>query len=347
MTLMTRIDRTAAICLLVLSAAFTTLSSANAAPVNVSLGTLAPEGTIYHRSLVELREQWRKAPGGGVNVRLYGGGKMGGEAKMVSQMRLGALDAALLTATGLSQIEPAVTGLQSIPMFFHSLDEVDYIGTKLKPTIEKRMEKAGFVVLFWTDAGWVRFFSRQPMLTAEDLKRTKMFIWAGEPEVADIWKKGGFQPVPLETADIVPMLDTGLINCVSLPPFAALATQIYGRAPHMLELKWAPLTGGLVIRKQVWDKIPAEAKESLLKSAAEAGRANRIAARAESEKSVVAMKEKGLIIHPVTPEMELDWRKAAATFYPKIKGTLVPPDIFDEVERALTEFRAAGGKATP
>ena len=56
----------------------------------ITLGTLAPDGTSYHRSMLELREQWRKAPGGGVNLRIYGGGKMGGEAKMVSQMRLGA-----------------------------------------------------------------------------------------------------------------------------------------------------------------------------------------------------------------------------------------------------------------
>jgi len=282
-----------------------------------------------------------------VNLRIYAGGKMGGEAKMVSQMRLGALDAALLTATGLSQIEPAVTGLQSIPMMFRSLDEVDFIGTKLKPTLEKRMEKAGFVVLFWSDAGWVRFFAKQPMRTPEDLKKVKLFIWAGEPQITEIWKSGGFQPVPLETADIVPMLDTGLINCVSLPPFAALATQIYSRAPHLLELNWAPLTGALVIRKPVWDRIPAEAKEALLQAAAEAGKNNKAQARAESDKAVIAMKEKGLTVHTVTPEMEADWRKAAEAFYPKIKGTLVPPDIFNEVEKLLKERRAAGSTAKP
>ena len=64
--------------------------TAFAAPKTVTLGTLAPEGTSYHRMLLELREKWRKAPGGGVNLRIYAGGKMGGESKMVSQMRLGA-----------------------------------------------------------------------------------------------------------------------------------------------------------------------------------------------------------------------------------------------------------------
>jgi len=315
--------------------------------ITVSLGTLAPEGTTYHRSLLEMREQWRKAPGGGVNIRIYGGGKMGGEAKMVSQLRLGSLDAALLTVNGLSDIDMAVTGLQSMPMMFRTLGEVDYIGSKLQPVMEQRMAKAGYVMLFWSDAGWTHFFSKQPMLTPEDLKRTKLFTWAGASQFVEIWKSGGYHPVPLETADIVPMLDTGLINCLPMPPFAALATQAYERAPHMLAVKWAPLVGGLVIRKKVWDKIPAEAQAVLLKASAEAGRANKAQSRAESERSIKAMQDKGLTVHPVTPELEEEWRRAAEPFYPKIKGRIIPPEIFDEVEKYLKEYRATGAAPKP
>ncbi len=321
--------------------------SAVAAPVNATLGTLAPEGTSYHKMLLELREKWRKAPGGGVNLRIYAGGKMGGEAKMVSQMRLGALDAALLTVTGLSEIEPSVAGLQNIPMMFRSLDEVDYVGVRLQPVLAQRMEKAGFVVLFWGDTGWVRYFSKQPMLTPEDLKKTKTFAWAGNPAFTEMLKSGGLQPVALETADIVPMLDTGLISSVSLPPFAALAMQIHGRAPHMLEINWAPLIGGFVIRKSVWDKIPAEAKGELMKAAEEARKSNQASGRAESEKSVQAMKDKGLTVHKLTPESEAEWRKACEWYYPKIRGKLVPEDIFSEVERLVKEYRTTNGATKP
>ncbi len=317
------------------------------AATTISLGTLAPEGTTYHRTLLELREAWRKAPGGGVNLKIYAGGKLGGEAKMVSQMRLGALDAAMLTAAGLAEIEKGVTGLQTAPMIFRSLEEVDYIGAKLQPALEKRMEKAGFFVLFWSDAGWVRFFSKQPMRTPEDLKKFKLFTWAGDTELVQLWKSAGYQPVPLETADIVPMLDTGLINCVPAPPFAALATQIFDRAPHMLELNWAPLTGALVIRKAAWDKLPANAKPVLLKAAVEAGKANKTQGRAESEKSVEAMKSKGLTVHPVSPELEAQWRAAAEAFYPKLKGKFVPAEVFDDVQRLLAEHRAHPSAATP
>jgi TRAP-type C4-dicarboxylate transport system substrate-binding protein len=314
-----------------------------AAPV-ISIGTLAPEGTSYHRSLLAMRDKWAKAPGGGVRLRIYAGGKLGGDAKMVSQMRLGALQAGMLTSAGLSEIEPSVTGLQGVPMMYRSLAELDYVTDKLKGLLEERIEKQGFVVLSWSDVGWVHFFSKTPIRTPEEAKKTKIFTWAGEPKLVEIWKSAGFQPVPLETADIVPMLDSGLVNCVPMPPFVALGAQVYDRAPHMLQLNWAPLVGAIVIRKAVWDPIPAETRTILKAAAEETGRGNKTQGRAESEKAITAMKEKGLKIQPVDASLEAQWRAEAEKFYPRIRGSYVPAETFDRVQAALKEYRAAAGK---
>jgi TRAP-type C4-dicarboxylate transport system substrate-binding protein len=308
------------------------------------LGTLAPEGTSYHKSLLEMREKWRKAPGGGVELKIYAGGKLGGDAKMVSQMRLGALDAGLLTAAGLVEIERACIGLQTAPMLFNSLEEVDQVGARLQPMLEKRMEKQGFVTLFWGDTGWVRFFSKQPMLRPDDGRKMKIFTWAGDPVYAEVWKAAGFQAVPLETSDIVPMLDTGLINVTPMPPFLALASQVYDRAPHMLELNWAPLIGALVVRKAAWEKIPAGTRAELARAALESGKAIKAFGRAEGDKAVEAMKAKGLAVHQATPEIEAEWRAAVEAVHPKIRGAVVPEEVFDEVLRLIKEIRADGSK---
>src|SRR5574342_428424 len=124
-------------------------------PVKVRLGTIAPRGSSYAKHLLAMGEQWRQAPGGGVLLTIYPDGTMGSEADMVRRMRLGQLQAGMLTAVGLAEIEPAVAGLQNLPMMFRSLEEVDYIGEKLQPTLERRLADKGFVVLFWGDTGWV------------------------------------------------------------------------------------------------------------------------------------------------------------------------------------------------
>ncbi len=69
-------------------------------------------------------------------------------------------------------------------------------------------------MLFWGDAGWVRFFSKEPVLHPADLKKLKLFVWAGDNQQVDIMKALGYQPVPLETGDILPGLQTGLIDAV-------------------------------------------------------------------------------------------------------------------------------------
>ena len=311
-----------------------------AAP-KLKLGTLAPKGTSYDKSLRVMGDAWRKASNGAVDLNIFPGGTQGGEAEMVGLMQTNSLQAAMLTAVGLSEIESSVTGLQSIPMGFRTLEEVDYVSEKLRPLLEERMAAKGFVVLCWTDAGWVRFFSNQPVTHPADLQNLKLFSWSGFPEQIALYKSAGFNAVALETADIVPSLQTKLIDAVPVPPFFAMAAQMDTRAPYMLELNWAPLVGALVVRKDTWEKIPAETRTALLAAAAVAGREIKAASHREMGESVVAMEKRGLKVTKVTPEIEAEWRAVAEAVYPKIRGKLVPADIFDETLRLLAECRAA------
>ena len=105
---------------------------AAASPIKIRLGTLVPKGSSSFKHLQALGEQWRQVTKGAVQLTIYPDGTMGGEADMVRRMRVGQLQAGALTAVGLSEIEPAVAGLQNIPMAFRSLDEVDYIGEKMQ-----------------------------------------------------------------------------------------------------------------------------------------------------------------------------------------------------------------------
>jgi len=314
--------------------------------VRVRLGTLAPKGSSYTKHLQAMGEKWRQAPGGGVLLTIYPDATMGGEGDMVRRMRLGQLQAGMLTAVGLAEIEPAVAGLQNLPMMFRSLEEVDYIGEKLQPTLEKRLEDKGFVVLFWADSGWVRFFSKQPLIRPDDLRKAKLFVWTRSAADVDIYRSVGCNPVPLETVDILPSLQTGLINAVPLPPSIALASQVDRVAPHMLDLAYAPLVGGAVVTTKAWNTIPLEARGTLRRAAAEAGKLIKADGRRESVESVEAMRKRGLQVHAVTPEVEAEWRREVEAAYPKVRGVFVPADMFDEVVKQLEVYRAAraGGR---
>jgi len=316
-------------------------SAAVGAPPRIRLATLAPKGTAFERVLLEMGEQWRNAPGGGARLILYTDGRMGGEAEVVKRMRVGQIEAAMLTATGLAQIDDAVTAIQNMPMMFGTLDEVDYVRSKLQPDLEKRFLARGFVLVGMGDSGWVKFFSAKPATMPDDFKPLKLFAWAGDIKVIDLWKAAGFNPVPLEVTDILTGLRTGLIEAVCSSPNYALAGQFDGPAPHMLDLDWAPLVGGLVVTKDAWDRLSDPSREAMQKAAAWAAKEIQRRSREENAEAVKAMQKRGLTVHPATPAVVDAWRKMAEAAYPAIRTKSVPSDQFDRVQELLKEYRAA------
>src|SRR5574343_2114128 len=276
--------------------------SALAADKQLRIGTLAPKNSLYHRQLMELGEVWRAAQGDGAKYLVYPDGSQGGETDMVRRMRIGQLQGGLLSVVGLREIEPSISALQNMPLLFRSWDEVDYVREKIRPAMERKFLDKGFVVLAWGDAGWVRFFSKDAALRPDDYRRMKFFACAGESEQQDIMKSLGYTPVPLETSDILPSIQTGMITAVPATPYFALASQIYATAGHMLDINWAPIVGALVVTRKSWDEMSPAARDALKAAATRAGLQMRTRARQEVDEAVEAMKKRGLQVHRPTPE---------------------------------------------
>lgn len=311
-----------------------------AADKQLRIGTLATKNSLYHRQLMELGEAWRTAQGGNAKYLVYPDGSQGGETDMVRRMRIGQLQGGLLSVVGLREIEPSIAALQNMPLMFRSWEEVDYVREKMRPAMEKKFLDKGFVVLAWGDAGWVRFFSKEPAVRPDDFRKMKFFAWGSEVEQQEIMKSLGYTPVPLETADILPSIQTGMINAVPSTPYFALATQVYTTASNMLDLNWAPIVGALIITKKAWDELTPEGRAAVREAGAKAGVQLRAKARQEVDDAVDAMKKRGLTVNKPNAEQMKEWNDLADKLYPKIRGKMVPADTFDEVVGYLKAYRA-------
>lgn len=321
-----------------------TAARAYAGP-EIKLGTLAPKGTTFDQELKAMRDVWAKAPGGGVRLTVYTDRTLGGEVDMVRRMRVGQIQAAMLTVTGLTEIDDSVAAIQNMPMIFRSAEELEFVREKLRPMFEQKFKDKGFIVLFWGDAGWVRFFSKKPAMYPDDFKQMKLFAMANHPKATELWKHAGFRVVELEVTDILTGLNTGLVDAVPSEPYYALAGQFYGPAPNMLDIKWAPLVGGTVITAKAFNALPPETQKALLESAAETGKKLTVESRARSEEAIEAMKKRGLKVTTPTPEVEAVWRKTCENAYPSIRGSIVPAEMFDQVQKLLEEYRKSGPQA--
>lgn len=307
----------------------------------IKLATLAPKGSLYHRVLQEMGQAWRLVEGDDSRFVIYTDGSQGGEADVVRRMRVGQLNAAMMSVVGLSEIEPSVAVLQKLPFVYRSWDELDHIRESLGPELEKRLYDKGFKVLFWVEAGWVRFFSTQPVATPEDIKPLKMFAWAGDPALVRFAESLGYRPVVLETADMFPALQTGMVDVVPVTPMFALAAQVDTLAPYMLDIEWAPIVGATVVTRKVWESMSAAGRAVLGEHgdrAAERLRANR--SRLDTE-AIAAMERRGLEVRRSTPEIRAVWRQLSEDTLPELRGHTIPPDVFDAVRALLAAYRRA------
>jgi TRAP-type transport system periplasmic protein len=311
---------------------------------SLRIGTLVPRNSLYHQSLMELGEAWRTAQGGAARFVVFTDGSQGGEAEMVRRMRIGQLQGALMSIVGLRDIEPSIAGMQNLPLLFRNWDEVDHVREKMRPGMEKRFADKGFVVIGWGDAGWVRFFSREAALVPDDFKRMKMFAWGSEPEQQAIMKSLGYTPVPLETADILPAMQTGMITVVPSTPYFALASQVFNTATHMLEINWAPMVGALVVTQRAWDAMSPAGQQALRSGGERAGVQMRQQARREVDDAVAAMVKRGLTVNRPNPEQMREWNELAERLYPRLRGSMVPADTFDEVFAHLKAYRSTRGR---
>jgi TRAP-type C4-dicarboxylate transport system substrate-binding protein len=304
--------------------------------------TIAPKGSIYHRALQEMGEAYRGASSPQARFLIYTDGIQGTEADTVRRMRVGQLDVSMLTVVGLTEIDPAVAALQYMPMMFRSWEELDHVREKLRPELEAKLAAKGFVVLVWGEGGWVQFFTKEPILHPEEFKRAKIFAWSGDIAQASVMKSLGYTPVPIPIADIMPGLETGMVDTVPIAPLWALIGQFDRVTSYMLRINWVPIVGATVMRKQSFEALKPEAREALAGSARKSTAELRAHRAVQDEESIKAMQARGLKVRSLTPELERAWREVAERSWPMVRGTMVPAETFDRVRGIVAEYRAGG-----
>lgn len=314
------------------------------ATITVKMATLVPENSSWFLVLKEVANDWAKISNGKVRVLLYPGGRQGDEPDVVRKMNLGTLNAGVLTSAGLAEIERGVYAL-SIPMAFANYEEVYAVLEKMRPKLEAQFEAKGFIVLNWADGGWNHWFSKTPASTPDEMKRLKLFSWAGDVKTTEAYKKMGFDPRPAPSTELVTGLQTGLFDSFLAPPQVTLIMRYYEQTKFMTDMQVQLLMGATIIKKDTWEKIPADLRPRLMASARSAGDKLQKSIRDSYQRDVNAMKKAGLTVVPVDARARELWRRSVEVGYPIIRGGVMPADAFDDALRYRDEYRRQKGAA--
>ena len=296
----------------------------------IKMATLAPEGTEWHGLLVELGQEWKKATNGDVRLRIYPGGVVGDERDMVRKIRIGQIHGAAITTEGMTEVNQYFTAF-NYPLLFQDYDDVDFVRNQLNDELYNESEKNGFKLLTIVDVGWVYWFSTDPVYTPSDLKRTKIWTWAGDYKAVQLYEENGFQPIPLTTLDILSGLQTGMINSLGLNTMYALAQQIFGIADNMLDMKWGNLTGAIVVDMRVWNKLKPEYQKLMLNISKNIGKRFQDKNRYGSDDAVNVMKKYGLKVNKPSSEQLTEWYDLIEKMDESFRGSFITTDAYDRL----------------
>lgn len=319
-----------------------TTDRALAAPTVIKMATVVPEGSVWHQIFKEMGDAWSSATANRVSMRLYAGGIAGDDPDMLRKMRIGQLQAAVLSVNGLSEIDPTFKTFR-LPLFYDSYDEMRGVLKSMSPDLEQRLTAKGFVLVGWVEFGWVYLFSAKPLVNVEQVKTTKMFSFAGDDEMTSWWKQQGFQPVAIASNDIPTALQTGMLQALPTTPLAALTVQWYREIPNMLHLGLGPLIGAVLVNKKTWDEISPEDQVKIRQAGERAQGRFQVEVPKQDASSIEEMKKRGLNVVALDAAQEAAWRKEAERLISTMRGAVVPADAYDTAFKMRAAYRAQAG----
>ena len=296
----------------------------------IKLGTIAPEGSIWHDVMLETRQAWQTISNGEVQLRIYAGGTLGGEDEMIRKLQRRTLDALTISGAGLPLVDDIVDCLQ-IPLLVDDYAGVERIRTAIWDDINRSFESHGYKIINWSQAGWVHFFAKQPVRTPDDLKALRLWTSSGAPDNERLLKQLGFRVVPLPVTDMLTGLQTGLIEAIDVPPLFALLDRSYQAAPYMTDLNFGPLNAATVITLAAWQRIPAKYHDAFLAAAQRAADSLRDTVPRAEQEAIEEMRARGLTLVELSAEERAVWRDAAERVYPDLTCRREHPALFERV----------------
>ena len=305
----------------------------------IKFATLAPEGSSWMKHMRLLGKELSKQTDGEVAIKFYPGGVSGDEKDVIRKMRIGQLHAAGFTGVGLGEILPEVRVLD-LPFLFDSDREIEYVYEKMNSYFSARFEDKGYILLGWIPVGWVHFFSQNKIRTVNDLRQTKAWMWEGDPLVKATYKALGVSPHPLSVTEVLMSLQTGMIDTVYASSMGALALQWFTKVKFISQLRMSYATGGVLMRKKKFDRLPPKHQATLRKLSAKFMKKLVRKIQEDNVKAMEVMYKNGLKSAAMPDSKKLKiFHQAGERTRESLTGNLFSQKLLDQVLTYLSEIR--------
>lgn len=307
---------------------------AEAADLTIKLGwpSSAGETDPYAVGARAFKDAVEKESKGRIEVKLFPNRALGDEKPLLEGMRLGTVEAGIVTNAVVAQIEPAFQ-INDMPFLFADEAQAQKVldgpvGDKLR----KKLETKGVVVLGYMEGGFRAMINNvRPVSTPADVKGVKYRVMQNPVYIAMFSSLGG-NAVPMAWAETFTAVQQGAIDGLEIPPTVIDQNKLFEVTKYLSLTNHTYSVIELLMSKRVFDKQPADLKQAILKAAAEATKQQRIASLKASQEVIATLESKGMKVNKVADIGP--FRESVKGVYEQFKPS-VGPDVMDDVLAAV------------
>ncbi len=281
------------------------INSANAASI-FKIATVAPEGSVWMKEMRAGAEALKLGTQGRVEIKYYPGGVMGIDSAVIRKVRLGQLQGGAFAGGEFSTVYKDAQAY-GVPFLFGSIEEVDQVRSKVDGMLKQGASAAGWEVL-GISGGFAYLMSTKPLKNKEDLRKSKVWMPQGDRVAQVAWKAAGVSPISLSLPDVLPALQTGMLETVGNTPSGAIAFQWHTRLKHLVDLPLTYATGYLCVDKKSFDKLTAPDQAVMRQTMGAAFVKIDSANRVGDQAAIGTLQKQGLLRTVLAPEEQTYWR---------------------------------------
>ncbi|MDH3350529.1 MAG: TRAP transporter substrate-binding protein DctP [Gammaproteobacteria bacterium] len=223
----------------------------------LKIATVAPEGSVWMEEMRAGAKEIKERTEGRVQIKYYGGGVMGNDAKVLGKIRIGNLHGGAFTPSALQKIYPEIS-LYGLPLTFDSEDEAAFVREHLDQTIKSGLEDKGFINFGFAATGFAVIMSNEPVRGLDDMKGKRIWVPEGDTISYASMEALSLSPVTLPLTDVLTGLQTGLIDIVAISPIGALVLQWHTKVKYVTDMPLVYTMGFMAVAEKSFNKLSAE-----------------------------------------------------------------------------------------
>jgi TRAP-type transport system periplasmic protein len=288
--------------------------------------------------IAKMRACLAEKSGGKMKLQAFWGGALGGDLQATQALRSGTQEMVVTSSSPLVGILPDL-GVFDLPFLFANEKEADAIlDGPFGKYIAEKLPAVGLVnVSYWENGFRNLTNSRRPVTKLEDLQGLKVRVMQNNVFL-DTFKQVGTNAVPMAFGEVFTALETKAIDGQE-NPFVTIDTSKMYEVQKFLSITNHAYTPMLILySKPLWDRLSADEQKALSDCTAVGQKEQRIVSRALSDKSLAALKARGMQVSELAPAEQARLRQAVMPVYDKHKET-IGAETVQRMMAALAEIR--------